>query len=313
MQATGLMGLWLLVAPLGSGLPQHRTAPIRKSPPPSALVQGLSAKAFGATGDGRTDDTMALQAAIDASQLQGRALQIPAGRYMVSAPLNVSCRTPPLCNPECYSHSCATHQPARIVGEAQLLTYVVAMGRIESVFNLAGAAWPVTGPGTKHSQPTFNYSSGHEISDLSIQCYNVSDPTQDDLGSRSGEGMRGAEAALYGIWAPGTTELTFLRLHISGAVVAGAKLFYCFAIRFEDVDLDVNAIGIHSACTDLRVTGSNVSGSLTLFGLDGCEVKCAVACCLLPASHRHGAVVGALRADLLSRYRGTCDRRRRSD
>jgi hypothetical protein len=107
--------------------------------------------------------------------VQGRALLILAGRYMVSKPLNVSCRTPPYCDPQCYSHSCSTHQPAKIVGEGALLTYVVAAGRIESVFNLAGAAFPVV-PGTKHAQPAFNYSSGHEISDLTIQCYNISDP-----------------------------------------------------------------------------------------------------------------------------------------
>ena len=61
-----------------------------------------------------------------------------------------------------------------------------------------------------------------------------------------------------GIWAPGTTQLTFSRLHISGAAIAGARLFYCFAVRFHDCDIDLNDIGIHSACTDLRVTGSNL-------------------------------------------------------
>ena len=121
---------------------------------------------------------VAFRSAIDASQVQGRALLIPAGRYMISKTLNISCRTPPLCNPECYSHSCSTHQPARIIGEGALLTYVVAADRVESVFDLAGAAFPVV-PGTKHAQPTFNYSSGHEISDLTIQCYNLSDPTSD--------------------------------------------------------------------------------------------------------------------------------------
>ncbi len=47
----------------------------------------LNARDFGARGDRITDDTAALQAAIDAAQSQGRALAIPAGYYNVSSTL----------------------------------------------------------------------------------------------------------------------------------------------------------------------------------------------------------------------------------
>jgi hypothetical protein len=67
--------------------------------PPSRTVQSklrdvVSVKDFGAVGDGTTDDTTALQAAIayceNATQYGGRALYIPGGRYKISAALTLS-------------------------------------------------------------------------------------------------------------------------------------------------------------------------------------------------------------------------------
>jgi hypothetical protein len=77
--------------------PTPSTAVAVAGGPTAAL--GLNAKDFGAVGDGQTDDTRALQKAIDASQMAGRALLIPAGVYLVSSTLNISCRSPPLCDP----------------------------------------------------------------------------------------------------------------------------------------------------------------------------------------------------------------------
>ena len=107
---------------------------------PAAL--GLNAKDFGAVGNGQTDDTRALQKAIDASQMAGRALLIPAGVYMVSDSLNISCRSPPLCDPEKYSHSDSTHQPARIMGEGRELTYLMPSANIRTVFDITGSQLP---------------------------------------------------------------------------------------------------------------------------------------------------------------------------
>lgn len=53
-----------------------------------AELYSLNVKSYGATGDGITDDTAALQAAIDASVISGRALLFPAGNYRTTASLN---------------------------------------------------------------------------------------------------------------------------------------------------------------------------------------------------------------------------------
>jgi hypothetical protein len=54
----------------------------------------LSAARFGAVGDGETDDTAALQSALDAMVNDGGAmLTIPPGLYRVTAPLHVEART----------------------------------------------------------------------------------------------------------------------------------------------------------------------------------------------------------------------------
>lgn len=50
----------------------------------------VSVKDFGATGDGVTDDTAAIQAAIDALPTNGRELYFPAGTYLISESLILS-------------------------------------------------------------------------------------------------------------------------------------------------------------------------------------------------------------------------------
>ena len=57
----------------------------------SKLRDTLSVKDFGATGDGSTDDTTAIQAALTAGA--GKSVYFPAGTYITSAGLNVSANT----------------------------------------------------------------------------------------------------------------------------------------------------------------------------------------------------------------------------
>jgi hypothetical protein len=55
------------------------------------LEQTVSVKDFGAVGDGVTDDTAAVQAAINAATAAGKNLYVPKGTYKLTAQLQVTC------------------------------------------------------------------------------------------------------------------------------------------------------------------------------------------------------------------------------
>ena len=54
-----------------------------------AVPGSVSAIAFGAKGDGITDDTAAIQKALDSLDGKGGIVNLPAGRYVLSAALRV--------------------------------------------------------------------------------------------------------------------------------------------------------------------------------------------------------------------------------
>jgi hypothetical protein len=56
---------------------------------PSVCVAKINVLAFGAKGDGKTDDTAAVQKALDTAAKQGGTVQLPAGKYLVSGSLIV--------------------------------------------------------------------------------------------------------------------------------------------------------------------------------------------------------------------------------
>ena len=74
---------------------EREVARIRKSAPSVSDGASLDVKRFGAKGDGKTDDTAALQAALDAAGndspwgVRGTRILVPPGEYLVSSTLKV--------------------------------------------------------------------------------------------------------------------------------------------------------------------------------------------------------------------------------
>ena len=109
-------------------------APSTTAPAPS---EGrLNAKDFGAVGDGKADDTAALQRAVDAAQLQGKALYVPGGSYALSRPLLVHCS-----NAFCTTgfSTNITYRGLSMSGAGEFLTTLFASAsapRLESIHGL---------------------------------------------------------------------------------------------------------------------------------------------------------------------------------
>lgn len=105
---------------LGAPSRTFATAAVTKSPSPITI----DAAAYGAVGDNRTDSTRAIQAALNAAPLAirgfsgndapARTVTLPAGRYLLSAPLKL----PPNCT---------------LAGAGPSATYLFARGRFDAV------------------------------------------------------------------------------------------------------------------------------------------------------------------------------------
>jgi hypothetical protein len=229
---------------------------------PATDVLGLNVRDFGALGNGvwnatpqaclyqpsrwcpgvwrGHDDTQSLQLAIDAAQTSGRALLIPAGHYIITRTLNVSCANEYCSRCPCLACPCeypVTHQPLKLRGEGQMLTHIAVAAPVGAALQLSGN-W-LSGSLDKQGGPTHNFTEGHEISDLHIASNGLAD---------------------YGIFGPGLIRSLFSRLTVNLAVVSGARLYDCFENGFEDVNFNYNPIGIHSSCNNFRVSGSDFHG-----------------------------------------------------
>lgn len=228
----------------------------------AAAALGLNAKDFGAFGDGvfnatpqaclynttkwcpgvwrGHDDTKALQAAIDAAQTSGRALFVPAGTYIITATLNVSCANEYCSTCPCLACPCrypVTHQPLKLRGEGISLTHLAVAAPMAAALSLSGNY--LSGSIDVQGGPTYNSTSGHEVSDLHIAGNSLSD---------------------YGIFGPGMMRSLFSRVEANLNLVAGARLWYCWENGFEDCNFNYNPIGIHSSCNDMRISGGDFHG-----------------------------------------------------
>lgn len=114
MRALRRRGVLTGTALAGVGLAAGR---LQAATPAGSAGQLLDASAFGAVGDGRHDDTAALQRALDAAvrDRNGGLLVIPPGTYRVTRPVRVETRDRPHGN---ITQACAIHaHGARIVSE----------------------------------------------------------------------------------------------------------------------------------------------------------------------------------------------------
>lgn len=90
---------------------------------PIGSSMSLDVHAFGARGDNTSDDTAALQQAIDAAQTQGRSLSVPAGYYRISSTLFIRWTE----DDDCAHPTCpGSHRPLRLFGESMYATAIVA-------------------------------------------------------------------------------------------------------------------------------------------------------------------------------------------
>ena len=217
---------------------------------------GLNARDFGAAGDSATDDTDALQRAIDASQLHGRELFIPAGGYLVHRQLNFSCASPAsgcavlhCCdcaggiNGGCSaaSTSCCTHTPVKLRGEGYGRTSLIAASPMNAVLDFGGRL--NVGEAAK-AWGQYNYSSEHQVTDLHVQCNH-----------------RNAYNADFGLHLPGTHHIIMARLRVDNAKRAGLYTYFSFLTHVESSRFYGNRIGIHSGSTNLRVIASDFASN----------------------------------------------------
>lgn len=80
------MGLGLLALPLAAGAGcAAGTASVRATPARARGSATVDVRSKGARGDGRTDDTAAFQAAVDALPASGGTVLVPAGTYAIDA------------------------------------------------------------------------------------------------------------------------------------------------------------------------------------------------------------------------------------
>ena len=176
---------------------------------------GLNARDFGARGDGTSDDTAALQAAIDAALEQKRSLMVPAGNYSVSEPLTVHFRRGMLrLYGESMYNTILSTAANFTCGTAALQQYECA------VLHLPGEQTDLYPPWRENYGKT---TTDHEISHIGLAV-----------------GMR----AKYGLYAPLITRSRFIAIDVSGATMAGIMLGYGWCNYLLQVRVSANTIGV---------------------------------------------------------------------
>eukprot|EP01050_Picozoa_sp_SAG11_P012970 SAG11_NODE_1482_length_4830_cov_6.200380_2_plen_740_part_00 len=195
-------------------------------------VPSLSAKDFGVRGDGVSDDQPGLQAAIDAAQRSARTLWLPAGRYRVNRTLIV--------NPFRHDVRDSEFKPLRLLGEGEIATTIVAGRPLDTVLDILPCTKPVT-----HS------STGHSLEHLTVD-------SADSAVGGPPTGLGGKALANYSIRAVATTRTWLIRVHATGAAIAGVFLSHGWSNRLLSCRLSNNpGSGLHMVAALNNVVVAN--------------------------------------------------------
>ena len=264
-----------------------------------SMIQGafVSVLDYGATGDGTTDDTAAIQAALDYAVTVGGTVFIPKGYYRVTATLNVGLplyndsndlsfvvnRTAPISDATDIAAQNATNKAANVLkkkidvrGEAG--TYLVA--------NFAPSAYR---PVLAYNLDNDSYDDTGTISNLSIIAAasyvgGEYDPTvgytaNNLVGVYVGRGCSVSEKMLFAGLGVG-----FLSQRAYWTTNRDMKAYHCgqgFCISSHNQALAEN-LNAHTCLTGYKYDGQN--GKLSVFGTENCDTDAwiiAADCCVI--------------------------------
>ena len=202
----------------------------RGSPTPS---NSLSARDFGARGDGITDDAAALQRCIDAAQYSRKPMFLPAGIYLVNSTLHVRdnsgtepltncsfCGPPGTCGPGAEFLGCPA--PLHLYGEGGwgMQSVIKAGAFMQSVIEVD------LGPPDPKTTPRGNPGEGHFFNAFAVD---------------------GNAKSMWGLRAMAIVRSTVSEMAFGGAIGTCLELGYGFINRVLDSDFLGCTIGVQSA------------------------------------------------------------------
>lgn len=202
--------LALLLCFFASKADSHPIVKMLAASPPQPGAMGLNAKDFGAIGDGVADDSLALQAAMDAAFERSLPLLVPAGHYRINVTLNINTTSRP---------GQADRPGLRLLGQGAGLTSIFAGAPMLAVLNYSCVGSPKFGVAAPIS------TEDQYVGDIRIDA---------------------AGLANYSILAPGMSRSRFSRVSITGARNVGLSIGYGWCNYIEGCRFGGNGVGLHT-------------------------------------------------------------------
>ena len=263
MVAQSVLFLALVSPATGTTTPAPRQGPLNAVTDFGAVPDGgvIDAKS-GMVGG--TDNSVQLQKAIDAAQLQGRSLFLPEGRYMVNATLFVGCATPatscPGCTPTGDAGACVEPNatagvwglhPLILAGAGRTLTTIAAQGDLHAILEFNGPPGGGTiGKSTiLHDLKDLSFDAGGGNACPHCPCRCSGNPCQDVC-----------PVANISVFARSITRSYFTRVNFYNAPLAGMSLACECAAHLSTLYLSA-AVLIGRMTNRVRCSGRRVDQS----------------------------------------------------